>query len=332
MKISWFTVIAQLVNFLILVWLMKRFLYKPILNAIDEREKKIAAQLADAENKKAEAEKEQAGFKQKNEQFDQAKKGLMDKAVADTNEERKKLMGTARNEADALRSKQENSLKDMQESLNREIAQKTQQEVFAISRKALTDLASVSLEEQSANLFIKRLNELKEEDKKKFIVSFKADPNPILVQSAFALPLKQQTGIQDSVNGIVGTDAKFQFRVTPEIISGIELSANGFKLAWSISGYLNALERSITETIKEKSKPEPEKNAVPDTKTEPEKKEEPETKTEPKKKAEPDTKTEPEKKVEPETKTEPEKKPEPDTKAEPGKKVEPETKTEPKEE
>ena len=167
MKINWFTVIAQFVNFLILVWLMKRYLYKPILNAIDEREKKIAAQLADAENKKAAAAKEQADFKQKNEQFDKEKKGLMDKAVADTNEERKKLMEKARNEADALRSKQENSLKEMQENLNREIAQKTQQEVFAISRKALTDLASVSLEEQSANLFIKRLNELGEDDKNK---------------------------------------------------------------------------------------------------------------------------------------------------------------------
>ena len=54
MKINWFTVIAQVINFLILVWLMKRYLYKPVLNAIDEREKKIAAQLADAEAKKAE--------------------------------------------------------------------------------------------------------------------------------------------------------------------------------------------------------------------------------------------------------------------------------------
>ena len=316
MKISWFTVIAQLVNFLILVWLMKRFLYKPILNAIDEREKKIAAQLADAENKKAEAEKEQAGFKQKNEQFDQAKMGLMDKAVADTNEERKKLMGTARNEADALRSKQENSLKDMQESLNREIAQKTQQEVFSISRKALTDLASVSLEEQSANLFIKRLNELKEDDKKNFITSFKADANPILVQSAFALSPKQQTDIQESVKGILGTAAQFQFRITPEIISGIELSANGFKLSWSISDYLNALERSITETIKEKSKPQPQ----PDKKVEPETKTKPE-KAEPEKKLEPDTKTQPEKKVEQGKIAEPETKVEPETKTEPEKKV-----------
>ena len=43
MPIDWFTVVAQAINFLILVWLLKRFLYKPILHAIDEREKGIAA-------------------------------------------------------------------------------------------------------------------------------------------------------------------------------------------------------------------------------------------------------------------------------------------------
>ena len=56
MLIDWFTVGAQIVNFLILVWLLKRFLYKPILDAIDAREKRIAAELADADTKKAEAE------------------------------------------------------------------------------------------------------------------------------------------------------------------------------------------------------------------------------------------------------------------------------------
>ena len=49
MLIDWFTVAAQALNFLILVWLMKRFLYKPILNAIDAREKLIAKELADAD-------------------------------------------------------------------------------------------------------------------------------------------------------------------------------------------------------------------------------------------------------------------------------------------
>ncbi len=55
MKINWFTLIAQVINFIILMWLLKRYLYKPILKAIDERENKIKAQLNDAEARKAEA-------------------------------------------------------------------------------------------------------------------------------------------------------------------------------------------------------------------------------------------------------------------------------------
>jgi len=53
MLIDWFTVGAQALNFIILVWLLKRFLYKPILGAVDAREKRIAAELADAAARKA---------------------------------------------------------------------------------------------------------------------------------------------------------------------------------------------------------------------------------------------------------------------------------------
>ncbi len=76
MPIDWFTVVAQAFNFLILVWLLKRFLYKPILHAIDEREKGIAAQLAEADAKKAEAQEERNDFQHKNEAFDQERTAL----------------------------------------------------------------------------------------------------------------------------------------------------------------------------------------------------------------------------------------------------------------
>jgi len=248
MQINWFTVIAQVINFLVLVWLLKRFLYKPILKAIDERENKIAAQIKDAEAKDAKAKKEQAEFARKNETFDKEKKGLMDKAVAETNEEKEKLLEAARNEATVLRSKLENSWKEMQENLNRDIAHKTQQEVFAIARKTLADLASLGLEEQSANIFIKRLNDLKKEEKQQFIDAFKSGSEPILLQSAFDLPAKQQTDIKSTVNEILGAKTQFQFKTAPEIISGIELTSNGYKLAWSISEYLNSLQKNILET------------------------------------------------------------------------------------
>jgi F-type H+-transporting ATPase subunit b len=274
MKINWFTVIAQIINFFVLVWLLRRFLYKPILKAIDERENKIAAELKDAKAKETEAKKEQAEFLKKNEKFDQQKKELMDKAVAETKEEREKLLEEARNEAAGLRSKLEKSLNAMQENLEHDIVQKTQEEVFSIARKTLADLASVSLEEQSANKFIKRLNELTKEEKKQFIQAFKSGSNPVLVQSAFELPAKQQIEIKNSVDEILGTKTQFQFKTTPELISGIELTSNGYKLAWSISEYLSSIQKSISETLNTELKEEPEK--MPDTKNK--EKKEPKTK------------------------------------------------------
>lgn len=258
MQINWFTVIAQLVNFIVLVWLLKRFLYKPILKAIDEREKNIAGKINDAEAKDALAKKEQTAFQQKNESFDKEKKGLMDQAIAETNKEREKLLESARNEAAELRSKLEKSLVEMQENLNRDLAQKTQKEVFAIARKTLNDLASLSLEEQSAKVFITRLKELKKEEKEQFLEAFKTGSNQpdgedaVLIQSAFDLPEEQQTAIKNAVNEILGTPTSFQFNTAPEIISGIELSSNGYKLAWSIAAYLNSLQKSISDTLNDK--------------------------------------------------------------------------------
>ena len=60
MLINWFTVAAQIVNFLILVALLKRFLYGPIVRAMAAREERIAAEMAEAPQKRQEAEQEEA--------------------------------------------------------------------------------------------------------------------------------------------------------------------------------------------------------------------------------------------------------------------------------
>ena len=77
MLIDWFTVIAQIVNFLILVWLLQRFLYRPILDAIDAREKRIAAALTEAEANKEEAQKERDAFQHQNEEFSRQRASLL---------------------------------------------------------------------------------------------------------------------------------------------------------------------------------------------------------------------------------------------------------------
>jgi F-type H+-transporting ATPase subunit b len=47
-----------------------------------------------------------------------------------------------------------------------------------------------------------------------------------------------------------------RFETAPDLISGIELTTNGQKIAWSIADYLASLEKGVGELLKEKDKPE----------------------------------------------------------------------------
>ena len=92
----------------------------------------------------------------------------------------------------------------------------------------LTDLASVDFEEQTTKLFISRLEQLKDEEAKQFKDAFKSDiklpavgHRPVLIQSAFQLPKKQQTEIEEAVDKILGKETEFEFKTAPEIVSAV---------------------------------------------------------------------------------------------------------------
>ena len=247
MHINWFTLFAQGINFLLLVWLLQKFLYKPILTAIDEREKKITLQLKTAQEKETEAEREKATFFRKNALFDQEKKVLMDLAISETNVKRENLLEEARNEATNLRLKLDQEYAEIYEKCKREFLQNTLQEVFTMTRSVLTHLASQSLEEQIVSIFIKYFMDLQSHEQKEFIDALHACSNPILVNSGFNLSDKQQSDIKNAVSRILGKEKVFQFLIRPALIGGIELSANGYKLSWNIADYMNAYEKSIQQ-------------------------------------------------------------------------------------
>jgi len=269
MLIDWFTIVAQVLNFLILVWLLKRFLYKPILHAIDAREKRIATELADADAKQNQAEKERDEFQKKNEEFDQQRAALLSKATDEAQAERQRLLDEARQAADALRAKRQDALKREQQSLNDEITRRTREEVFAIARKTLSDLAGTTLEERMSEVFRRRLRELNNDAKEGLAKALKISSDPVLMRSAFDLPAEQRTAIQNALNETFSAEIHVRFETAPELISGIELTTNGQKVAWSIADYLASLEKSVGELLKEQSKPQAKPEVKPEAQAEP---------------------------------------------------------------
>lgn len=249
MLIDWFTVGAQALNFLILVWLLKRFLYKPILNAIDAREKSIAAEHADADAKRIEAQKERDDLQNKNKAFDEQRSALLGKATGEAKTEREHLMDEARKEADTLRAGQAAALQRDQNRLGTEIVRLAKEEVFGIARKTLADLATVSLEERLGEVFTRRLRDMDGKSKALLGDALKTAAEPAILRSTFPLPAEQKAAIQNALNETFSAEIRVRFETATEAVCGIEMTANGQKVAWSIASYLHSLDQKVAALL-----------------------------------------------------------------------------------
>ncbi|SEO38684.1 F0F1 ATP synthase subunit delta [Nitrosovibrio sp. Nv6] len=288
MLIDWFTVVAQTVNFLVLVWLLKRFFYQPILNALDARERRIAAELADADAKKMAAEKERNEFQHKNDEFDRQRAALLNNALSEAQAERQRLLSAAQNDFDNLRASREKALSREYRSLSEALTRKTCAEVFAIARKVLADLASTTLEAHVVEAFIRRMRELGDDEKAQLASAFQsravstpaastAKPTvatvatvataatvaeEVLVRSAFDLSAQQQNSIAAALKEILGVESSVRFATEPELVSGIELVTNGHKVAWSIENHLASLEKEIGKLLENQTGSEPDSGSA----------------------------------------------------------------------
>lgn len=245
MLIDWFTVGAQVVNFLVLVWLMKRFLYKPILDAIDARERRIAGELADAERMKAEAGKEREEFERRKEALEHSREKVLAAARDEARDERQNLLSQARGEAEALRARQNEALKRERVCLLDEISRRTRDETFAIVRKTLADLAGAGLDERASLVFAERLRTL--DGLSRSELASDAESGPLRVRSAFELSDASRAVVRAALDEILGGCGEVRFETGPDLIGGIEVLSANRRISWSIEEYLAQMQRGMDE-------------------------------------------------------------------------------------
>lgn len=255
MLIDWFTVGAQALNFAVLVWLLKRFLYQPVLDAIAARETLIAHQLADAAAVKSDAQQQREAFQQKSQLFDAERAGLLDAATREALAERERLMTAARRAADALAAQRQEALRSEAAQWQQALTEGTRREVFEITRRVLADLATADLEERLADVLVRRLDALKPATRDLWSLALGAPGAQAKVRSAFDLPGPARTAIKAAVNACAGTEVPLTFAVDVQLVCGIELVCGGEKLAWSVNQYLNVLERTVADLVTPVSPP-----------------------------------------------------------------------------
>lgn len=256
MLINWFTVAAQIVNFLILVALLKHFLYGPIVAAMTAREGRIAAQLTEARQKKQEAEQEEASLRQQIREIEGQRQQMLTEAGRQAEAHKQELFSQARQEVEQIRQKWAASLRREQENFLQNLKQRLAQEVVAISRRALKELGDQELEQRLTEVFLDRLRLLPPEEQAAIQESVQETGGELLITTAFELSEETRQKIAAQVQEQFGRGLALRFATSGELLAGLELLTSSRKLAWSLGSFLDSLEEDLSQAFQELDKGE----------------------------------------------------------------------------
>jgi F-type H+-transporting ATPase subunit b len=249
MHIDWFVLFCQIFNFLLLVYLLKRFLYGRIIKSMDDREAKIAARFAQAEELKVKATEAAEIYDRRNQLLGEKSEQMLNEASMAAEAKRKELMEKVRADVELIKVRWQDMLIREQEAFFQDLRQRASQQIYATARRALTDLADADLEQRIVDVFIRRIRELDKVKSEEIRKAISSGGNRVVVQSAFGVSDEMRRQIESALKKQITNGFTIRYMMEPEIVSGIELRVNGHKIAWSLNDYLETLVENLTETL-----------------------------------------------------------------------------------
>lgn len=243
MSIDWITVAAQIANFLVLVWLLKRFLYQPILDGIDAREVQIADRMKEAGEAKAAANAAQTDYQKKLRTLELDRAALSESIRKQAEEQRDAMVDQARKTI-----AQDAALREAQQTEDaRKYTISLQQAggaaLLSLCRKALDDLADETLETRMAGRLLAHITPMLPELKQAAgeamnAVVLSRDPLPT---DAKKLVSSQLGSAFDGINITFDTD--------PAQSPGLVLRIGGAQVGWTVDTYIEGLQQAMNAQL-----------------------------------------------------------------------------------
>lgn len=245
-----FTMIAQLVNFAVLVLALRYFLYGRVIAAMDEREEKIAARLSDAAEREAEAEAAGESYRCRERELDQRSEELLGAAERSAAERRSELVDQARRDVEDQRQRWLQGLRRERDDLERELRRRVGTEVLELGRRALGDLADADLERRALD---KALDQLGSDESARTALFGAPDdperPAVIQVRLGFAAQVDRDHLSARLRELGMGEDQAVEIEHAPDAVLGVELRTDGTAVAWNVDDYLDRLGAMIDELV-----------------------------------------------------------------------------------
>ncbi len=236
MSIDWFTVLAQIANFWLLVWLLRRFLYRPILEGIAAREAEIARRLTAADAAREEALAAQQRYHAQRKDSLAQQQARVDAALQETRQEREALLARARAQREQEQASWRRQLDEERAKFEQSVQENASATLIELADKVLHDLADDTLEAAIVRQMGTRLESMAAE---LAAAAGTHQEGEITTHARLSPELQAQltAQLQTLLPG-----RRFHFRADPQQSPGFVLQIGGARIAWTLAHYLQAMQ------------------------------------------------------------------------------------------
>ena len=250
MGIDLFTFVAQVINLIILLFLLRKFLYIPILKAIDERQRIIASELNSAEMARKKAELSAKEYADKMQELEVQKQEILFKVKLQAEKLSENLQQEAKQQYKKSQKQWNNRLLSEQNNFENALQKLIAQHFNNFAQNALKEMAGTDVNGIIIKYFLEKIEKLSARENKDFAEAFNRNKS-IYIESANSLSkdiknnlevlLHKQWNLPDSI--------KFIYIIKPDLISGISIQTGEQRIEWSLNGYLEEFRKNMNNEI-----------------------------------------------------------------------------------
>lgn len=249
MELNWTTFILEILNFLVLVWLLKHLFYKPVKEMIAHRRQAVEGQLQEARAMEAQAEKLRAQYEGRLTDWERERQAARKQLAGEIEEERRRLLAELREELAAERKRNE-VLEERKASEQLRHSEMRGLDLGArFAARLLQEFGSAELEMRLTEMLLTEVRQLPPERIQALAAESRGGKaETVQVLSAYPLDVERRQNLQHALDSLFSRSLAYDFHEDRELIAGLRITIG----SWVIHANLRDELRSFAAIAHER--------------------------------------------------------------------------------
>jgi F-type H+-transporting ATPase subunit b len=240
-ELNWSTFFLEILNFLVLVWILKRFLYKPVLGVIARRRAGIDKQLTEARALHEDAEALVTRYQARLGDWEQERQHARDQLASEMEAERARKLAALQSELAQEREKAAAAEAQRLTDIRYKAEETALLQAARFASRLLSQVASAELEQRLVARVLEDLSQLPEERASALRNSWGPTPATVVVSSAHPLADAQRQQLQEAISALTGLAGPARFEQQPELLAGVRITVGAWVLSANLRDELGSL-------------------------------------------------------------------------------------------